>query len=80
MNAVEEKEKGREKEKEWATNGSGKQISLWKLRPKRDELRVDVDWRLALGETKVCWGKWWQMTIILRWYSGACNTFIFVRT
>lgn len=60
MNAIEEKERGgkeRGKEKECATNRSGKQISLWKLTPKRKELRVQVDRKLALGETKVCWGK-----------------------
>lgn len=59
MNAVEEKERGKKrgKEKECATNGSGKQISLWKLKPKRKELRVEVDRKRALGEPKVCWGK-----------------------
>lgn len=69
MNAVEEKERWREKRKgeEWATNGSGKQISLWQLKPKREELRVGVDRRPAPWETQVCWGadgKW------VLWYSA----------
>ena len=69
MNAVEEKEgeKGG-KEEQRATNGSGKHISPWMLKPKREELMVEVDRRLALGETKVLLGKMMEndYSVILR--------------
>lgn len=58
MNAVEEKERGRKEKK-------GERVSdqrIWKsdftmeAKTRKGGVEVDVDQRLALGETKVCWG------------------------